>query len=150
MNKNSIILFQFLIIIVGVLSLFILMRFPMIEGRAINLSLYEIYTDPFIIYGYLTSFFYFTGLYQGYKLLKQVGNKAFSSISTAKIVNKIKYCSYLLGLLITIGAIYIRFLNNTEDDPAGFLSISMIMTVIFITIGTKALFLERSIRKKIS
>ncbi len=149
MNKISILFLQFVIIIIGILSLFILIRFPMLEGRAVNLNLYEIYADPFIIYSYLSSFFYFKGLYQGFILLSQISNDNLFSAGSVRIVNKIKYCSFLLGILIIIGAIYIRFFNHPEDDPAGFLALSMIMTLIFTAIGTAAFLFERTIQKAV-
>ena len=148
MNKISILFLQF-VIIIGFFSLFILIRFPLLEGRAVNLNLFEIYADPFIIYGYLSSIFYFTGLYQGYKLLRQISNDNLFSAGSVRIVNKIKYCSYILGLLIIFGAIYIRFFNNPNDDPAGFLALSMIMTLIFTAIGTAAFLFERTIQKAV-
>ena len=149
MNKLSIIFLQFVIIFIGILSLFILIRFPMLEGRAVNLNFYEIYTDPFIIYSYLSSVFYFIGLYQGFILLSQISHDNLFSVVSVRIVNNIKYCSYILGLLIIFGAIYIRFFNNPNDDPAGFLALSMIMTLIFSAIGTTALIFKRSIQKAI-
>jgi hypothetical protein len=149
MNKIAIIFLQFMILIIGILSLFILIRFPMLEGRAVNLNLYEIYADPFIIYGYLSSIFYFKGLYQGLLLLRQISNDNLFSVSSVQTVKKIKYCSYYLGFLIIIGAIYIRFFNNSDEDPAGFLALSMITTMIFTTVATTALIFERSIQKAV-
>ncbi|MBI3887761.1 DUF2975 domain-containing protein, partial [Candidatus Microgenomates bacterium] len=49
------------LIAVGVLSA--LLWFPQTEGRAANLDLISIYSDPFILYGFIASIPFFVGLY---------------------------------------------------------------------------------------
>jgi hypothetical protein len=149
MNKTSLLFLQFVLLLVGILSLFILLRFPLLEGRAVNLSPVEIYSDPFILYAYFSSIFFFLGLYQGSKLLKQIGrNKLFTS-EAIQTIQKIKYCSYCLAMLIVFGALYIRFFHHPDDDSAGFLALSMILILLFSAIGTAAFVFEKSIQKAV-
>ena len=55
MKKNSIIFLQAVIVLIGMVALAILVRMPLTEGRAANLDLVNIYTDPLILYGYAAS-----------------------------------------------------------------------------------------------
>ncbi len=79
MKKNSIIFLQIVIVLIGIVALAIMIRFPLTEGRATNLDLFSIYSDPFILYGYLASIAFFIAMYQAFKLLGYIGqNKVFS------------------------------------------------------------------------
>jgi hypothetical protein len=42
-----------------------LLRLPLLEGRAKDLDLFSIYADPFIWYGYITAIPFFMALYAG-------------------------------------------------------------------------------------
>ena len=55
MKKSSTIFLQVVIVLIGIVALAIMTRFPLTEGRAVNLDLFSIYSDPFIIYGYVVS-----------------------------------------------------------------------------------------------
>jgi hypothetical protein len=78
MKKILTIFFQVVIVFIGIVVLAAMIRFPLIEGRATNLDLLSIYTDSFIIYGYLTSMAFFVALYQVFKLLGYIRqNKIF-------------------------------------------------------------------------
>jgi len=54
-----------------------------------------------------------------------------------------------LAMLIVFGALYIRSFHHSDDDPAGFLALSMILTLLFSAIGTAAFVFEKSIQKAI-
>lgn len=147
MNKVSIYFLKLLTICIGILVLYLLIRFPLLEGRALHLSLLEIYSDTFIIYIYVSSIAFFTGLYQCLKLLKQIGHENLFTVNSIHILGKIKYCSYVLVLLIALAAFYIRFFHNPDDDPAGFLALSMLMILFFASIGTVTFYFQKSILK---
>ena len=62
MKRTSTIFLQAVIVLIGIIALAILIRFPLTEGRAANLDLFNIYSDPFILYGYVASITFFVGL----------------------------------------------------------------------------------------
>jgi len=94
-----------------------LIRFPQTEGRAANLDLISIYTDPFIIYIYIASTPFF-GLYYAFKLLNFIdANKAFSQ-SAVNTLKNMKFASLSLIGLIALAELYLRFFVH-GDDIAG-------------------------------
>lgn len=136
MKKASILFLQGVILLIGIVTIVILIRFPSTEGRAQNLDVFSIYTDPFILYGYATSIPFFIALYNTLKLLQLIGqNKAFTS-STIIILRTIKYCAIGLSILIVIAGIYIKIFHNKNDDPAGFLAICILTTFITLIVFT--------------
>ncbi|MBI2465636.1 MAG: DUF2975 domain-containing protein, partial [Candidatus Sungbacteria bacterium] len=126
MNRNSILFLRIVIMLIGIVALAIMVRFPLTEGRAANLDLFSIYADPFIVYGYLASIVFFVALYQAFKLLGYIGQNKVFSLNSVKTLRTIKYCAIVLSILIVIAAIYIRISCCTVaevdggDDPAGF------------------------------
>src|SRR4030095_5268948 len=138
MKQSSNIFLQGVIVLIGIVALAILIRFPLIEGRAANLDLFSIYADPFILYGYSASIAFFVALYKAFKLLGYIGqNKVFSSNAVGTI-KSIKYCAIVLSVLIVTAGLYIRIAHNKEDDPAGFLAICMMTTFASIVVATAA------------
>jgi len=87
MKRISSIFLQAVIVFIGIVTLVILLRFPLTEGRAANLDLFRIYLDPFILYGYAASIVFFITLYKAFRLLGYIGqNKAFSSKSVSSLI----------------------------------------------------------------
>jgi len=84
MKKNSTIFLRVVIVLIGIVALTIMIRFPLTEGRAANLDLFSIYADPFILYGYAASIAFFVALYQAFKLLGYVGQNNIFSLSSAR------------------------------------------------------------------
>ncbi len=138
--KSPTIFLQAVILLIGIVVLAIMIRFPLTEGRAANLDLFSIYADPLIIYGYISSIAFFIALYQAFKLLGYIRQNKVFSLESVKSLRNIKYCSIVLSCLIVIAAIYIRvsFNGNADDDPAGFIAISIVPTFIFVVIATLA------------
>src|SRR3990167_8293542 len=149
MKKGSTLFLQIVIVLIGIVALAILIRFPLTEGRAINLDLFSIYADPFIIYGYLASIAFFVALYQTFKLLGYIGqNKVFSQ-NSVKALRNIKYCAIILGASIVMAALYIRIFHAKDDDPAGFIAIAILTTFISIVIATAAAVFERTLQSAV-
>lgn len=146
MKGISILFLQAVVVLVGILSLFILIRFPLTEGRAVNLDLWSIYTDPFIIYAYASSLAFFIGLYQVIRLLGCIGQNNLYSSSALRTLTRIKYCAIALSALIVMAAIYIRIFHPEDDDPAGFLALSIIATIISVAVATAVAVLEKILR----
>ena len=150
MKKSSTVFLQVVIVLIGIVALAIMIRFPLTEGRATNLDLFSIYADPFIIYGYLASIAFFVALYQAFKLLGYIRQNKVFSLESVKSLRNIKYCAIVLSCLIVIAAIYIRVSCCTVaeidggDDPAGFIAVSIVATFISIVIATAAAVFEKT------
>jgi hypothetical protein len=138
MKRISVIFLQAVIVLIGIVALAVLIRVPLTEGRATNLDLFHIYSDPFILYGYAASIAFFIGLYKAFKLLGYIGqNKVFSS-NSVKALKSIKYCAIVLSILIVAAGLYISIFHSKEDDPAGFLAICIVTTFASIVVATAA------------
>ena len=149
MKKIPTVFLQAVIVLIGILALAILIRLPLTEGRAANLDLFSIYSDPFILYGYASSIAFFVALYQAFKLLGYIGqNKVFSS-PAVKTLKNIKYCAIVLSIFIVSAALYIRLFYNKEDDPAGFLAICIVTTFVSIVVATAAAIFEKLLQNAI-
>jgi hypothetical protein len=149
MKRISILFLQAVIVLIGVVALAILVRLPLTEGRAANLDLFSIYSDPFILYGYAVSIAFFVALYQAFKLLGYIGqNKVFSS-NAVRTLKSIKYCAIVLGILIVTAGLYIKISHNKEDDPAGFLAICILTTFVSIVVATAAAIFEKILQNAI-
>jgi hypothetical protein len=149
MKKTSAIFLQAVIVLIGIVTLVILIRFPLTEGRAANLDLVSIYADPFILYGYAASIAFFVALYKAFKLLGYIGqNKVFSS-NSVKALKSIKYCAIVLSILIVIAGLIIKVSHDEEDDPAGFIAICILTTFISLVIATAAAIFEKILQNAI-
>jgi len=149
MKRISIVFLQAVIVLIGIVALVILIRFPLTEGRAANLDLFSIYFDPFILYGYAASMVFFVALYKAFKLLGYIGhNKVFSS-NAVKTLKSIKYCAIILSILIVTAGVYIRISHNKDDDPAGFLAICIVTTFVSIVVATAAAIFEKLLQNAI-
>lgn len=149
MKKVSIIFLQAVIVLIGIVTLAILLWVPSTEGRAANLDLFSIYSDPFILYGYAASIAFFVALYQAFKLLGYIGqNKVFSS-NSVKALKNIKYCAIVLSILIVAAGLYIRIFHSKDDDPAGFLAICIVTTFVSIVVATAAAIFEKLLQNAI-
>src|SRR5688572_17934868 len=149
MKRTSTIFLQAVIVLIGIVALVILIRFPLTEGRAANLDLFSIYSDPFILYGYAASIAFFVALYKAFKLLGYIGqNKVFSSNSVGAL-NSIKYCAIVLSILIVMAGLYIKIAHDKDDDPAGFLAICIVTTFASIVVATAAAIFEKILQNAI-
>jgi len=149
MKRISTIFLQIVIVLIGIVTLVIMIRLPLIEGRAVNLDLFSIYADPFIMYGYVASIPFFVALYQAFKLLKYIEQDKVFSLASVKALRTIKYCGIALSVLIVMAGLYIRIFHAESDDPAGFLALCIVTTFISVVIATIATVFERIIQSAI-
>lgn len=148
MKKVSTVFLQAVIVLIGLVMLAVLIRLPLVEGRATNLDLFSIYSDPFILYGYGASIAFFVALYKAFKLLGYIGqNKVFSSNSVGAL-RSIKYCAIVLSILIVLAGLYIT-ISHKEDDAAGFLAMCIVTTFASVVIATAAAIFERILQNAI-
>jgi hypothetical protein len=137
MKRGSTLFLKVVILLLGLGALTGMLWFPQTEGRAANLDLISIYTDPLIIYTYIASIPFFVGLYQAFKLLNFIdANKAFSQGAVNTLKN-MKFASLSLIGLIAIAELYIHFFAH-GDDPAGPTMLGICMTLAFGVIATAA------------
>lgn len=149
MKRISIIFLQTVIVLIGLIAIAILIRVPLTEGRATNLNLFSIYSDPFILYGYAASIAFFVALYKAFKLLSYIGqNKVFSS-NSVKALKNIKYCAIVISILIVVAGLYIRIFHSKDDDPAGFLAMCIVTTFASIVVATAAAIFEKLLQNAI-
>jgi spore maturation protein SpmA len=125
-----------------------MIHFPQTEGRAANLDLVSIYTDPFIICVYIGSTPFFVGLYQAFKLLNLIdANKAFSQ-DTVNTFRNIKFASISLIGSIALTLLYIRFAAQ-GDDPAGPTGLGIIVSFVIAVIATIAAVFQRLLQNAV-
>lgn len=149
MKRISIMFLQGVIVLIGILALALLVWFPLTEGRATNLDLFSIYSDPFILYGYAASTAFFVALYQAFKLLGYIGqNRVFSS-NSVKTLKSIKFCAIILSILIVMAGLYIRIFYNKDDDPTGFLALCILTTFISVVVATAAAIFEKILQNAV-
>ena len=149
MKRGSITFLQVVIVLIGIVALAIIIRFPLTEGRAVNLDLFSIYSDPFIIYGYIVSIAFFVALYQAFKLLGFIGQNKVFSLNSVRALRTIKYCAIILGVSIVMAVLFIMTSHNKDDDPAGFIAMGILTTFISIVIATAASVSERILQSAV-
>jgi len=133
---------------IAIVALVGLIWFPQAEGRATNLDLISIYTDSFIIYGYIASIPFFLALYQAFKLLGYVDKNKIFSQAAIKAVRNIKYCALAISGFLVLAILYIRVMVH-GDDPAGPTMLGFIAIFISIVIATATAIFERLLQNAI-
>lgn len=147
-KRGSTLFLKVVIVLIAIVALALMIRFPQTEGRAANLDLLSIYADPFIIYGYIASIPFFVALYQAFKLLGYVDNNQVFSQASVKAVRTIKYCALITAGFIVLGVLYIRLFAN-GDDPAGPTALGIVTTFAAIVIATAAAVFERLLQNAV-
>jgi hypothetical protein len=149
MKGISIIFLQGVIVLIGIVALSIMIRFPLIEGRAENLDLFSIYFDPFILYGYASSIAFFVALYKAFKLLGYIRQNKLFTQHSVRTLRSIKYCAIILCISILLAALYITVFHNEEEDPAGFIAMSIVVTFISIAVAAAVAVLEKILQNAV-
>jgi len=148
MKRSSTSFLKVVIYLVAIIALAIMIRFPQTEGRATNLDLISIYSDPFIIYGYIASIPFFVALHQAIKLLGLVERNEIFSQAAVRIVRNIKYCALAIPVLI-IGAQIFIVLNADGDDFAGPVALGIYATFASVVIATAVAVLQRLLQNAV-
>lgn len=143
MKRIPIVFLQAVLVLMGMVALVLLIWLPLTEGRATDLDLFAIYSDPFILFGYATSILFFVALYKAFRLLGYIGqHKVFSTQATGAL-KAIKHCAVILGLLVVSAGLFIRFTHSEADDPAGFLALCLVTAFASLVVATAAAIFER-------
>jgi hypothetical protein len=148
MKRGSTIFLKAVIIIIGIVVFIVMIRFPLTEGRAVNLDLFSIYADPFIMYMYIASIPFFVALFQAFKLLEYIGENKVFSLSSVKALRAIKYCAIIISVLIVLAILYIRLFIK-GDDPAGPTAVGIVATFISVVIATVAAVFEKLLQSAV-
>lgn len=136
-------LLKIIIITFGLVVLAWMIRFPQTEGRAANLDLISIYSDPLIIYGYIGITPFFVGLYQLYKLIGFYEQKQAFSKKTSEALNTIKYCALIFIGVVLGGEAWIIMAHDGKDDMAGAIAMGIFLIIATTIIGTTAAVIQK-------
>ncbi|HEX7015833.1 MAG TPA: DUF2975 domain-containing protein [Cyclobacteriaceae bacterium] len=145
----STVFLQVVVVLVAIVALIILIRFPQLEGRAQNLDLISIYSDPFILYGYAASTVFFVALYKAFKVLEYIRQNRLFSLDSVKNLRSIKYCAIILAVAIAMAGVYVRIFHADDDDPAGFIAMCIVATFISIAVATAVAVLEKILQNAV-
>ncbi len=149
MKRSSTLFLKTVILLIAISVLAGLIWFPQTEGRAANLDLISIYSDPFILYIYMGSIPFFVGLYQAFKLLNFIdANKAFSQGAVNTLKN-MKFASLILIGFIALALLFIRFNAQAEDDPAGPTSLGIAVSLAFSVIAAAAAVFQKLLQNAV-
>ena len=137
MNRISPFFLKIVLVIIALITLTWLLWFPQTEGRAVHLDIFEIYSDPFILYGYIAAIPFFMALYQAFMLLTFIEkNKSFTH-HAVKAVRTIQTCAFSTAGFLLLAILFIRFFAH-GDDPAGPTMIGFIGIVTSLVIAAGA------------
>ncbi|HYD35792.1 MAG TPA: DUF2975 domain-containing protein [Vitreimonas sp.] len=148
MKRGSTSFLKVVILLIALVALAVMIRFPQTEGRAANLDLISIYKDPFIIYMYVASMPFFVALFQAFKLLGYVDKNNIFSQLAVQAVRNIKYCA-LASMGFLVGAIlYIQMMAQGED-PAGPTMVALITIFTLVVIATAAAVFQKLLQNAV-
>lgn len=140
---------QLIIIFVGVAVFAMLMRLPLLEGRAKNLSLIDIYLDPLILYGYAASIAFFVALYNLFRWIGTIRQDRLFSAQAIRYLNLVQCYAIILSVMIVVAAVYVKMFHAENDDPAGFLAICIVTSVASIGVAIASALLKKKLTKKV-
>lgn len=150
MKKISTAFLQVVLLLIAIITLAILIWFPLTEGRAPNLDLLSIYADPLILYVYAASSAFFITLYKGIRLLGYVGQNQVFSPESVSALRSIRYCAISLAIMIVGAAIFVSITHPKDDDAAGFLSLCIISTFLTIVMATAVAIFEKILQNALN
>ena len=148
MKRSSTVFLIGVLFLIAIGALAGMIWFPQTEGRATHLDLISIYTDPFLLYGYMASIPFFVGLYQVFKLLHLIdADKAFSQDAVHTLKN-MKFASLSLIGCIALAEFYIRFFVH-GDDPAGPTALGILASFAAMVLATAAAVFQKLLQNAV-
>lgn len=150
MKRSSMVFLKVAILLIAIGALIGMIRFPQTEGRATNLDLVSVYSDPFIIYLYIASIPFFIGLYQAFKLVGLVDKNKIFSEDSMKAVRNIKYAALAFMGFISGALFYIFVISQaTNDDGAGAMMVGMLIIFASAVIAAAAASFQKRLQKAV-
>jgi hypothetical protein len=143
MKRGSTIFLRVVILLIAAVAFAGMILFPLTEGRAVNLDLYSIYSDPFIIYAYVASVPFFVALYQAFKLLGYIGRDKVLSQNCVKALQTIRYCAIAIAGFIVVGEVWLIITMSGKDDIDGPNALGIFMAFATVVIATAAGIFEK-------
>lgn len=134
MKKALLQILQFILALAGLGIVYLMIRLPQTEGRAKDLDNFQIYSDPFILYGYISSIPFFMALYNSIRLLGLLAQNKWFSMTAVNSLKRIRYCALLSMILIAGAAIFILITHDKEDDPVGFLVVCLTAMLVGLAV----------------
>nr|MDD3720801.1 DUF2975 domain-containing protein [Candidatus Gracilibacteria bacterium] len=138
MKRNSTIFLQGVTILIGIATLVFMLCEPLVEGRNLHATFYEIYfKDLFLAYAYIASISFFVVLYKVFKLFGYIRQNKIYSINSIKALKIIKYCAISLVCFILVPEIYL-FVVRPGDDIAGGVAVGFFLIFVSVIIAVSA------------
>lgn len=148
MKKLPTLFLKLVIFFIGIGAFAALIRFPQTEGRAANLDLISIYTDPLIIYVYIASIPFFVALFQAINLLGFIEKDTIFSQLAVNVVKNIKYCAISIICFLVVAMVWIR-LASGNDDPAGAMAVGIGMILISTVAATASIVFQKVLQNAV-
>ena len=150
MKKSATIFLQIVVVVLGLGIFAFLVWEPIVEGvNAHATSLSQIYfDDPFLLYAYSASIFFFLAVYQTFVLLGYIGRNEMFSQHAVKALRTIKYCAMAI-VATTAAPIAYLFVVRPGDDIAGGVAMGLFVIFVSAVVAANATIHERIWRKAI-
>lgn len=149
MKKGSVVFLQVVIVALAIGVLAFMLWEPRIEGRNIGASSFEIYfNDPFLIYAYATSIFFFIGAYKTFVLLGYIRRNEVFSGQAVSALRTMKYCASVIAVLVAAALAYL-FIIRPDDDIAGGVAMGLFTAFVCAVIAANAAMHEKIWQKGI-
>ena len=149
MKRDSTILLQVVVVLIGIGALAFLLWEPRIECRNMHATTFEIYfKDPFLAWAYTASIAFFVALYQAFKLLGYIGRNEVFSQRSVKALRTIKYCAKIIVGFIVAAEAYL-FIVRPDDDIAGGVFMGLLIIFVSGVIATAAAVFEKTLQSAV-
>lgn len=149
MKRSSTLFLKVVILLIAVGALAGLIRFPQTEGRAVNLDLLSIYTDPVIIYLYIATVPFFVALGQAFRLLGFVDKDRIFSQSAISAVRNIKYCATAIVAFMVAAEGYLFVVQRGQEDIAGGVMMGLVVIFAAVIMATGAAIFQKLLQNAV-
>ena len=150
MKKSSTTFLRVVVVLIGIGVLALMLWEPHLEGRNAHATTFQIYfNDPFLVYAYTASIFFFAALYQVFKLLGFIGRNQVFSPAAVKTLRTTKYCAMPLVGFVVGAEGYFFLVRRGEDDIAGGVAMGLFMIFISTVVATAAAVFERLLQSAV-
>jgi hypothetical protein len=150
MKLDSAFFLKVVILLTAITALAGMILIPPTEGRAVELDLLSIYSDPFLIYLYVASMPFFVALWQAFKLAGYLDKNLIFTQAAVRSIAKIKMCALLFTGFMLVAILFI-FVNSkaTNDDGAGAIVVGLVVTFASGVITTASTVFQKLLQNAI-
>lgn len=140
MKPSSTLFLQIVIVLIGIAALAVLLIEPHYEGRNQHATVYQVYfNDPFLVYAYTGSIFFFIALRQAFGLLSRIGRNQVFTPESVRALRIIKWCALALaGFLLGAEAFFFLVQRGSGEDIAGGVALGLVMIFLSTVIAAAA------------